>query len=73
MPQSKTTPKKKPAAPSKTTRGQGAGLTIRASGAWRSWLEEAAGYCRTDVSKLIDAAVLDYVRARGFQTAPPKR
>jgi hypothetical protein len=46
---------------------------IRASLDWADWLDRAATHCRTDVAKLIDAAVIDYVRQRGFdEPAPPR-
>ncbi len=46
---------------------------IRATPEWAEWLERAATFCRTDTSKLIDAALVDYMRARGFSEDPPPR
>jgi hypothetical protein len=57
----------------KAAKSIGTGLTIRGSAAWREWLESGAQHCRTDVSKLIDAAVVAYLRAQGFTEDPPKR
>jgi hypothetical protein len=48
-------------------------LTIRGSLEWREWVERAARYCRTDVAKLVDAALLAYVRGQGFEERPPER
>lgn len=48
-------------------------IGVRATGEWAEWIERAARHCRTDIAKLIDAAVVDYVRARGFDEAPPER
>jgi hypothetical protein len=46
---------------------------LRASVQWAEWLERLAKHCRTDVAKLIDAAVTDYAQARGFLEPPPER
>jgi hypothetical protein len=46
---------------------------VRASAEWAEWLERAAKHCRTDVAKLIDNSVVDYVKARGFDEPPPDR
>jgi hypothetical protein len=46
---------------------------VRATGEWADWLERAARHCRTDVAKLLDAAVADYVKLRGFNELPPER
>jgi hypothetical protein len=48
-------------------------IGVRSSPEWAEWLERAAKHCRTDIAKLIDASVADYVRARGFTEAPPER
>lgn len=48
-------------------------VTLRGSPEWKAWIEAGARYCRTDVAKLIDAAVVDYLRARGFKQEPPER
>jgi hypothetical protein len=46
---------------------------VRATGQWADWLERVAKHCRTDVAKLIDMAVADYAKARGFDELPPER
>lgn len=51
----------------------GPALTIKGSGDWASWVREGAEFCRTDVSKLVDAALIDYLRARGFDKPAPPR
>jgi hypothetical protein len=48
-------------------------LAIKGSAEWRAWVQEAAEFCRTDTSKLVDAAILEYARKRGFTKEPPKR
>lgn len=57
----------KPAEPKPRTVG------VRASGEWADWLERAARHCRTDIAKLIDSSVVEYVKVRGFTEAPPER
>jgi len=53
--------------------GVGGGLSIRCSVAWRNWVESGAKHCRTDISKLVDAALIDYLKARGFNDVAPER
>ena len=48
-------------------------IAIRARSEWIGWLHQAAAHCRTDVSKLLDAAVVEYLKARGFDDPPPPR
>lgn len=46
---------------------------IRATFEWAEWLERAAKFCRTDTAKLIDAALIDFLRAKGFEEEAPPR
>jgi hypothetical protein len=62
-----STTRKKPAKPKDTT------LTIRCTPAWRAWIEKGARHCRTDASKLIEGAVADLLKARGFNEKEPDR
>ncbi len=48
-------------------------LGVRTSAEWAEWIEKGAKFCRTDVAKLIDVAVADYLKARGFTEPPPER
>lgn len=48
-------------------------IGVRASVEYAEWVERAAKHCRTDVAKLIDAALAEYVRNRGFEESPPDR
>lgn len=48
-------------------------LSIQANEAWLRWVSEGAEYCRTDVSKAVDAALAAYFKANGFETRPPRR
>jgi hypothetical protein len=60
--------KKQDPAPSSSRR-----LSVQASEDWIGWVEEGADFCRTDVSKLVDVALVTYLRAQGFAKTPPKR
>jgi len=57
----------------KPTKRLDATLTIRCSPAWREWVEAGARFLRTDVSKLTDVALIDYLKARGFDQPAPER
>jgi hypothetical protein len=48
-------------------------LTIKGNLDWRAWVERGAKHCRTDVSKLIDASLVSYLRDQGFVEEPPER
>jgi hypothetical protein len=48
-------------------------IVVQAMDEWIAWVERGAEFCRTDVSKLVDSALIDYLRARGFEEKPPKR
>jgi hypothetical protein len=62
-------PKPQPVEPARRPMAVG----IKGSEEWKTWLEEAARYCRMSVSGLIDVAVTQYVRAQGFPKPPPER
>jgi hypothetical protein len=48
-------------------------ITIKGSLEWRDWVDRGASHCRTDVAKLVDSALVDYLRARGFTEEAPER
>jgi len=48
-------------------------VVVRGTGEWADWVERGAKHCRTDVSKLIDAALAAYLRDQGFSEPPPER
>lgn len=48
-------------------------VNIKASHAWREWLGRLAIHFRTDVSKVIDAAVVEYAASHDFDEEPPLR
>lgn len=48
-------------------------IGLRATLEWAEWIERGAKFCRTDVAKLIDNAVVDYLKGRGFPEEAPER
>jgi len=48
-------------------------LTIKGSMEWRAWVDRGAKHCRTDVAKLVDAALVSHLKAQGFAEPPPER
>lgn len=48
-------------------------IAIQASEAWVQWVEEGAKHCLTDVSKVVDAALVEYFKSRGFTKPRPER
>jgi hypothetical protein len=66
-------PKPKPKGDDPSSKRQPTAITIRGSKEWREWLERGAEHCLTDVSKLVDVAVSQYLKAQGFDETRPKR
>lgn len=48
-------------------------VTLKGTTAWKAWVDELADVCRTDVSKLIDAALVDFAKSKGFAKEAPRR
>jgi hypothetical protein len=48
-------------------------MTIKGRPEWRAWVERGADFCRTDVAKLVDAALVEYLKQRGFDEPAPRR
>lgn len=48
-------------------------VTLRASRDWAEWADRASQHCRINLSTLLDVALCEYVRARGFEEPPPPR
>ena len=57
----------------KPSQRQPTAITIRGTREWREWLERGAEHCLTDVAKLVDVAVSQYLKAQGFDEPRPKR
>jgi hypothetical protein len=48
-------------------------VTLKGSTAWKAWLDRLADVCRTDTSKLIDMALVEFARNHGFEEEAPRR
>jgi hypothetical protein len=48
-------------------------MSIKGSREWAAWVRRGAKHCRTDTSKLIDDALVSYLKGRGFKEPPPER
>jgi hypothetical protein len=48
-------------------------VTLRGSAEWKEWVEGLADYCRLDVAKLIDRALIDIARKEGYKAEAPSR
>jgi hypothetical protein len=66
-------PKAKTQQPTTTPGPKPTALTIRGSSAWREWVERGAKFCRTDIAKLVDKALIEHLKAQGFKEEPPER
>jgi len=64
--------KKKPASRAQAERPPLA-VTVRGCKAWKAWVEDLAGACRMDVSTLVDTALVELAKARGFDEPAPRR
>lgn len=61
----------KPAEPGDGPRA--AVLTIKGTAAWKEWLSELSAFMRTPTSTIVDHALIDYARAKGFKREAPER
>jgi hypothetical protein len=69
-------PKAKPGRavePKRVLKGKPLALTIRGSAEWRDWVERGAKHCRTDIAKLVDTALVKYLRSQDFDEPAPER
>lgn len=48
-------------------------VTIKGSEEWKKWLEEGAKYSRLSVSVLVEHAVVDFLKSKGFTRESPER
>lgn len=48
-------------------------IVVQCSPTWAKWLKKGAKFCKTDVSKLLDISVTDYLEAKGFPEKAPDR
>jgi hypothetical protein len=48
-------------------------VVIKGGSAWKDWVEALAKHCRTDVSKVMDQALIQYAKGVGFDQEAPER
>lgn len=48
-------------------------IAVQARPEWVAWVEAGAKHCFTDVAKLVDASLAEYLRNRGFNQERPER
>ena len=65
-------PKTKPG-PKPVDGGRIAASTIRSTEAWKAWVERLAEFDRSTVADVVDHALVEYARNKGFTEAAPRR
>jgi hypothetical protein len=48
-------------------------VTLKGSPEWKAWLDELSDQFRTDNSKVIDLALVEFAKAHGFKREAPRR
>lgn len=48
-------------------------VVVRGRVGWKTWVDELATHCRMDISDMVDQALVDFARSKGFDKMPPKR
>jgi len=48
-------------------------VTLKGSPEWKAWLDELSDQFRTDNSKVIDMALVEFAKAHGFKREAPRR
>ena len=48
-------------------------LTIKGTDEWRGWLERLGDHLRMPASTIVDIALVDFAKAKGFKEEAPKR
>jgi hypothetical protein len=66
-----TAPKKGRPPSAEGTRDQA--VVVRGRVPWKTWVDELADYCRMDISDMVDQALVEFARGKGFDKMPPKR
>lgn len=73
MAKTKAKPKTQPKASPPAPKGAPIAVTVRGSEEWKGWVERGTEHCRLDTAKVIDAALIEFFRSRGFTEEAPKR
>ena len=63
----------KPAAVKPQAERKAIAVVIKGGSDWKAWLEGLAAYRRTDVAKVIDEALVEYAKAKGYDQEAPRR
>lgn len=69
-PKAPKAPKKTPA---RSATDKPTAITVKGTAEWREWVNRGAKHCRTEVAKVVDAALVDYFKGRGFTEEAPER
>ena len=48
-------------------------VALKGSPEWKAWVDDLAVHCRTDLSKLVDLALVELAKSRGFNREAPQR
>ena len=64
---------KKTARPKAAQERRAIAVTLKGSPEWKNWIAAGARFCRTDVAKLLDVSVVEYLKTRGFDQEAPER
>lgn len=48
-------------------------VALKGSPEWKAWVDDLAAHCRTDLSKLVDLALVELAKSRGFGREAPQR
>lgn len=48
-------------------------LQMKGTDEWKGWLERLASFLRTPTSTLVDHALVQYAKEKGFDEHPPQR
>jgi hypothetical protein len=48
-------------------------VTIKGSPEWKEWVDGLARYCRLDVAKVFDLAVVQFAKGEGYSPEAPER
>lgn len=48
-------------------------LTIKGTDEWRGWLDRLSDHLRTPTSTIVDIALVEFAKGKGFNEEAPKR
>lgn len=48
-------------------------LQMKGTDEWKAWLDDLAKFLRMPTSSIVDNALVDYAKAKGFTKAAPER